>query len=263
VVMKQKLSSAFLGGLVVALAVAVNVSVAGSADKSRLGHRPILHGYGQGGAGALGNTDEAPVPPAKVQIDRNGQLYRLEADLNAAGTAVAITADDVTLDLNGHTITYNGSPSDNSVYGVYVAIGIDRVTIRNGTIIQGAGKSADSPAIYLFGASWQAGPHEIHDLIIRTSGHQSNGIQADQSYGFNGSRIFRNYIEVLGDTDAIDGYGADCIAVAAGYAIDWSRRGECKSLRDIWESHPAASSAGQQGPVRHPSRRPQSQRPYP
>jgi hypothetical protein len=172
-------------------------------------------GPGEGGGGALGNTDEAPVPPAQIELSRNGEIYRLEDDLTVDGTAVAITADDVTLDLNGHTITYNSKPADRSVYGVYVAIGIDRVTIRNGTIMQGGGKSADSPAIYLYGASWQAGPHEIHDLIIRTSGFQSNGIQADNSYGFNGSRIHRNFISVTGGTDAIDGYGADCITVAA------------------------------------------------
>lgn len=213
--MNAGLSSGLMGGLSIALAAFAFPTFVGADHIYPRSRPPMVHGPGQGGAGALGNTDEAPVPTAEIEIDRNGEVYRLDSDLNAEGTAVAITADDVTLDLNGHTITYNAAASDKSVYGVYVAIGIDRVTIRNGSIIQGAGKSSDSPAVFLFGASWQAGPHEIHDLIVRTSGSQSNGIQADQSYGFNGSRIYRNYIEVLGDTDAIDGYGADCIAVAA------------------------------------------------
>jgi hypothetical protein len=213
--MKTGPSSGAMRGLAVALAV-LAVSLFANAGQIHVGARPPTgHGPGQGAAGALGNTDEAPIPAAKIEIDRNGEVYRLDSDVIAEGTAVAITADDVTLDLNGHTITYNASPSDRSVYGVYVAIGIDRVTIRNGSIVQGSGKSTDSPAVYLFGASWQAGPHELHDLVIRTNGTQSNGIQADQSYGFNGSRIYRNYIEVLGETDAIDGYGADCITVAA------------------------------------------------
>ncbi|MFO1435827.1 MAG: hypothetical protein U1F34_05540 [Gammaproteobacteria bacterium] len=173
------------------------------------------YGPGNGGGGALGNTDEAPVPQAVVMLDHDGQVYKLSDDLTADGTAVAVTADDVTLDLNGHTITYNAAPSDQPVYGVYVAIGIDRVTIKNGYILQGAGKSKASPAIYLYGASWQVGPHELHDLVIRTQGFQSDGIQADKGYGFNGSKIYRSYIEVRGGTDAVDGEGGDCIMISA------------------------------------------------
>lgn len=157
----------------------------------------------------------AAAPAAALRLNTPGQVYTLQTDLVANGTAVAITADNVTLDLNGHTITYNAAASTNSVYGVYVAIGIDKVTIKNGTILQGAGRTARSPAIYFYGASWQVGPHTVMDMVIRTTGRQCNGIDAGRSYSFNNSNILRSYIEVRGGTTAIDGAGADPINVAA------------------------------------------------
>ncbi len=168
-----------------------------------------------GGGGGAGEESRDEISSAALVLDAPNGIHRLEADLKAPGTAVVITADDVTLDLNGHTITYNAEPSSTSVYGVYVAVGVDRVTITNGTILQGVGRSQDSPAILLYGASWQAGPHMIHDLVIRTVGVESGGIQADKGYSFNQSTIFRTYIEVLGDTSAIDGYGADPLSLSA------------------------------------------------
>lgn len=168
-----------------------------------------------GGGGGSGENPRDEIPPAALILDRPNRIHKLESDLTVPGTAVVITADDVTLDLNGHTITYNAERSSTPVFGVYVAVGVDRVTIVNGIILQGAGKSQDSPAILLYGASWQAGPHMIHDLVIRTIGVESGGIQADKGYSFNQSKIFRTYIEVLGDTSAIDGYGADPISLTA------------------------------------------------
>jgi hypothetical protein len=164
--------------------------------------------------GATGRSG-ASAPAAALRLNTRGQVYTLNADLVANGTAVVITADNVTLDLNGHTITYNAAASTSAVYGVYVAIGIDKVTIRNGTIIQGAGRTSRSPAIFFYGASWQAGPHTVSDMVIRTVGRQCNGIDASRSYSFNNSNILRTYIEVRGGTTAIDGAGADPINVSA------------------------------------------------
>ncbi|MCG3145728.1 MAG: hypothetical protein HONDAALG_03401 [Gammaproteobacteria bacterium] len=168
-----------------------------------------------GGGGGSGENPRDEIPPAALVLDHPNRVHKMESDLTVPGTAVVITADDVTLDLNGHTITYNAEPTSTSVFGVYVAVGVDRVTITNGTILQGAGESQDSPAIFLYGASWQVGPHMIHDLVIRTVGVESGGIQADKGYSFNQSKIFRTYIEVLGDTSAIDGYGADPLSLSA------------------------------------------------
>ncbi|MEK6679316.1 MAG: right-handed parallel beta-helix repeat-containing protein [Nitrospirota bacterium] len=151
---------------------------------------------------------------ATLLLTTSGQYYTLPDDLTTAGTAVSISANDVTLDLNGKTITYNASSSGSRVYGVYVAVGVSRVTVKNGTILQGAGNTADSPAIYIYGASWASG-HTISDMVIRVTGFQTNGIQADNGYGFNNSQIYRTYVELHGDTTAMDGYGGDPITVCA------------------------------------------------
>src|SRR6202012_3090890 len=48
----------------------------------------------------------------KAVLDKAGATYVLKQDITAAGTALSVTAANVTIDLNGHTITYNDSSSD-------------------------------------------------------------------------------------------------------------------------------------------------------
>jgi hypothetical protein len=48
--------------------------------------------------------------PGPYLLDRPGATYVLETDVATSGTAFVIAAGDVTLDLNGHTITYNNAP---------------------------------------------------------------------------------------------------------------------------------------------------------
>jgi len=150
-----------------------------------------------------------------INLNTGCHTYVLGGDLVAAGTAFRISANDVILDLGGHTLTYNGSSQSSSVYGVYVPVGVDRITVMNGTILQGDGASTNSPAIYVYGANAVRGPNKIHDLVIRAHGYQSRGIVADQGYGFNNGEIYRNYIEILSGTTALDGFGANAIEVNA------------------------------------------------
>ena len=164
------------------------------------------------GSGSIGAT-----PPSAVTLKTSGEIYTLSGDLEANGTAISVAANDVTIDLNGHTVTYNAASSSGSVYGVYVAMGVTGLTIKNGTILQGAGKSANSPAIHFIGASWARG-HSVHDLVIRVTGWKCNGIEAASGYSFDDSEIYRVYVEELSGTDAIDGAGADPIIVEAIYS---------------------------------------------
>jgi len=77
--------------------------------------------------------------------------YVLTGDLIADRTAFKITASDVTLDLDGHTVTYNeedfqltgGAGNDfslNASYGVWTRW-VNDISVYNGTIIQGAGEN--------------------------------------------------------------------------------------------------------------------------
>jgi hypothetical protein len=172
---------------------------------------PVLSQACSGNSGDGG----ASAPTAALRLNTPGQIYTLPADLSAAGTAISITADNVTLDLNGRTVTYNTAASSSAVYGIYVGDGVDRITIRNGIIVQGAGNSNRSPAIHFAANGSGTGPRTVMDVVIRTTGFQSNGIQASASSAFNRSQILRSYIEVLGGTTATDGAGADPITVSA------------------------------------------------
>lgn len=64
--------------------------------------------------------------------------YYLTGDVSAAGTAFSISASNVTLDLQGRTVTF-GTGLGGSFYGVRVSGASGTVEIRNGTIRQGAG----------------------------------------------------------------------------------------------------------------------------
>jgi hypothetical protein len=157
-----------------------------------------------------------PGGTSRVTLNQAGVLYRLTGDLTTPGQAVRITASNVTLDLNGYTITYNVAPSTSRVRGIETAVFADNITIRNGTIVQGAGATASSPAVFLTGSTRTPGRFFVYDLVIRTVGFQSNGIMNSQGYKFTGSQIYHNYIEVLGGTAALDGSGADPIYVSGG-----------------------------------------------
>ena len=60
-------------------------------------------------------------------LDQQGKTYVLQTDVTTDGTAFAIIAKDVTLDLNGHTITYNNATP---------------ITVPNGSCETGTGSAA-------------------------------------------------------------------------------------------------------------------------
>mgnify|MGYP001620204754 FL=1 len=127
-------------------------------------------------------------------LDKAGETYVVTQDISAPGTAFTIAASNITLDLGGHTVVYNTAPSSTPVYGVSVNYFVARVAIRNGTIIQGAGKSADSSAILFRGGT--DGHNELDHLVIRVHGPYTTAIHAGfDTYAFNESRIHHNYIE--------------------------------------------------------------------
>jgi len=64
--------------------------------------------------GAVYLGDEAARP---IILDKAGTTYVLTKDITAAGNAIRIAAADVTLDLDGHTVTF-GDDTDKQVFGV-------------------------------------------------------------------------------------------------------------------------------------------------
>ncbi|MEL7473926.1 MAG: right-handed parallel beta-helix repeat-containing protein [Planctomycetota bacterium] len=96
--------------------------------------------------GAIRN-DFVTITP--IVINASGSYYLAEDILSLPNQhGVEITADNVTLDLNGYTI--RGNTEVGSLDGVHIAAGVDNVTIRNGTIQffggDGVGGSASGDA---------------------------------------------------------------------------------------------------------------------
>jgi len=85
-------------------------------------------------------------------LDTNGATYVLTRDLTVPLAGFEIAASDVTLDFDGHTLTYNDEPYDGpeawneraykgNDFGVKCS-GKGRATLRGGRIVQGRGASA-------------------------------------------------------------------------------------------------------------------------
>ena len=106
----------------------------------------------------------AVVGSGPYYLDVPGETYVLSEDLTTTGSGFVFAAPNVTLNLNGHTLTFGTSPSMYR-YGVAVAPPYAHVnpmwsqsditawrqssgaTVLNGTIIQGSGRGANCAAL--------------------------------------------------------------------------------------------------------------------
>lgn len=89
---------------------------------------------------------KVPFAPRKriIEIDGPGVLdqpdteYRLTKDVVADGTAFQIVKNNITLNLNGHTVKYARNPSSTERYGVHLSKQwqFTDITVVNGAIIQ-------------------------------------------------------------------------------------------------------------------------------
>ncbi|MCC6347924.1 MAG: hypothetical protein IT388_12110, partial [Nitrospirales bacterium] len=79
-------------------------------------------------------------------LDRPDTEYVLQNDVAAEGTAFTIKASNVTLNLNGYTVTY-GTRDAEAAYGVSVeGEKRENIALLNGKIIQGEGECRGKPA---------------------------------------------------------------------------------------------------------------------
>ncbi|MFC1717967.1 hypothetical protein ACFL6S_30175 [Candidatus Poribacteria bacterium] len=102
--------------------------------------------------------------PEQVQgppfiLDKANATYILTQDVTAEGTAFIITGDNVTLDLDGHTVIF-GDNTDEQVRGVW-AKNEGKATICNGHIVQGARSKEYSSAVE---SRWRTAPTEVFGI---------------------------------------------------------------------------------------------------
>ena len=123
-------------------------------------------------------------------LNKRGETYLVTKDITAPRSAFNITAPEITLDLGGHTITYNeeamklptnsfNAQRKTSAFGVRAfARGLARVRILNGTIRQGKGNDESSYATIGFNPIYLAGGagSEIAGVQCIYGGRQLSGI---------------------------------------------------------------------------------------
>ena len=123
--------------------------------------------------GALGGKRQRSVrfPAASAgppyTLDKSDTLYLLTQDITAAGTAILVTGSNVTLELDGHRVTF-GSTSSAQVFGVHVQGG--KTVVRNGHVVQGDAAGDYSSCVE---TRWRSAPVEV--LGITTEVHRPNG----------------------------------------------------------------------------------------
>lgn len=125
-------------------------------------------------------------------LDRNGETYVVTQDFTCSGTAFTVAANEVVLDLGGHTVTYGSGTTES--YGVFLPASWQSPTgregvnseIRNGTLVQAAsGTARYCHGVYSNEINNTSGP-VIHDLTVHTHTACSRGIYLRQSgYGVN------------------------------------------------------------------------------
>jgi len=166
---------------------------------------------------------------APGMLDREGATYVLTQDISAPGTALTIVARGITLDLNGHTVTYNTEPSETPVYGISVGspedwpnlwLNMDErgLRIRNGSIVQGPGGSAYSHAVYL---RWtNARNVEISGLDIAVRGDNTKGIEifGGRDFSIHDNRI-TSTVSVCTNRHAYDSYAVRIDGAPAGVSF--------------------------------------------
>jgi len=114
----------------------------------------ILTFVTSGKKGAVRIPQQVKGPP--FVLDRAGAAYVLTRDVAADGDAFVITAADVTLDLDGHTVTF-GNNASKQVFGVHAKCK-GKAVICNGHIVQGTRCGDYSSAVE---SRWLAEPREI------------------------------------------------------------------------------------------------------
>jgi hypothetical protein len=137
-----------------------------------------------------------------------GARYVLEEDVSSPSTCFSIQADQITLDLNGHTITYGTYSPKSAAFGILgiacwdtslsngVANGnpcggsFDNFTVMNGKIVQAQGVAPYSDGIRL----GQGGGNHlvVHDVEFAISGDSSIPIHTIESG--SGAQVYGNTI---------------------------------------------------------------------
>jgi len=138
-------------------------------------------------------------------LDQAGAHYLLTEDITTPGTGLQIAANDVTLDLGGHRVTYDeehqgldDGEATRPAFGILIPEGCADVRIFNGSILQGAGQDQGTEGTIGFNPIFlsDAGSVEIAGVHCIYAGTQLSGIFCQESGP--DVRIHHNVVEDQG-----------------------------------------------------------------
>jgi len=127
-----------------------------------------------------------------------GEVYTLTQDVSSAGTCFTISAGDVTLDCQGHTITFATDVADTVRSKSGVVISAPNANVKNCNIIQGSSVEWKH-GIYLSSSS--VANTLIENNYIETFGEFARGIVG--FYDSGGTSIINNVVKTNGQVAAI------------------------------------------------------------
>jgi len=125
-------------------------------------------------------------------LGNSGTTYLLTSNVSSAGSCFSIAASDVTLNLNGHTVTYNTASQSAATYAISgVACWdasnpsgnpcgdtFDNFTVYGGNIVEGSATAASFAHPIRMGQGLNSGP-TIHDVNFTWSSDSAVGIYLD------------------------------------------------------------------------------------
>ncbi len=165
------------------------------------------------------------------QLDQTGRTYVLKQDLVVAGTAIRTLRDNITIDLNGHSITYaQGATSTSEAHGIWaygshltslseVPYQATNLKIFNGTIIQGTGSALSANTnSYNFNALKLSGKNiEVAGVQVIHHAPQAWAVQMNHSRG--NIHLHHNTIQDMGAT-ITDRNGSASRSIGFRYPVD-------------------------------------------
>ena len=152
-----------------------------------------------------------------------GTTYVLQNDVSAAQSCFSIQADNITLNLNGHTITYNtgsnagafgisgiacwdaSNPSGNPCGGSF-----DGFTAYGGSIVEGTGSTGTFSHCIRIGQGLVTGGPTVHDTTFTFQTEAAMGIYVDYAgTSIPGAAIIYNNTFHNNDTTIVSRYNID------------------------------------------------------
>jgi Putative Ig domain len=161
-------------------------------------------------------------------LANSGTIYVLQSDVSAPGTCFSIQADDITLNANGHIITYNTGDQHYARYGISGMSCWDpdltngkangnpcggtftNLTVFGGTITEGSGAAADYAHCIRLGQNASIGP-TIYNTTFNFHSNSAKGISIQFLSTAHGlgpiiyDNIFNSRVTQIVDRDEEDG----------------------------------------------------------